>query len=228
MEIGEPNMNRAAACTLCAEISGSAGTNLYRQLKSDGLPESRILAESSGFIAMPSLGHLVDGYMILCSRDHVPSIGASLHHRPIEELVEFVADVRGRIERLFGRDIVLFEHGCGRNSPQLGCGIYHAHLHMIPSTLDFGIDGRVSQLRWNPCTLQDLQELGDSPSGYLFYTNPLGKGFATTDTSSVPSQFFRRIIADAVLKSTQWNWREFPMADRIASTMHSFSAGTIG
>jgi len=217
-------MNRAAACTLCAEISGTGGTNLYHQLRSPGAPDSRIVLESSGFVAMPSLGHLVDGYMILCSRDHVPSIGASLLHRPGDELVEFVANVRSRLERAFGRDIVLFEHGCGKDSPQLGCGVYHAHLHMVPSALDFSIDRRVAQLHWNPCTLRDLQELGQSPAGYLFYTDPSGNGFATTETNSVPSQFFRRIIAEVALKSAAWNWREFPMADRVAAAVQSIGS----
>src|ERR1039457_51218 len=72
MEMEMQQMNRAAGCTLCAEISGTRGPNLYRQLKAVGTPESRIVLETSAFVAMPSLGQIVDGYVILCSSDHVP------------------------------------------------------------------------------------------------------------------------------------------------------------
>jgi ATP adenylyltransferase len=211
-------MKGPMACTLCAEISGMAGpSHLYRSLRPSGTPDSRIFLETSSFVAMPSLGQIVDGYTILCSREHVPSIGASLLQSPITDLVEAIRLVRERIGRTYGTPVVMFEHGGGDRNPQLTCGVNHAHLHVIPSEVDFSDDERVARLAWRRCAVGDLRSFRDLSSGYLFYTDPRGEGFITTETDGVPSQFFRQVLADAVSKSREWNWREFPHLDRVAA-----------
>ena len=220
----ETMTNHEATCTLCAEISGTVGPNLYRDLKAPGAPESRIVLDSAAFIAMPSLGQIVDGYTILCSREHVPSIGASLFRAPVSELVEAIDQVRKRMKIIYGKDVVLFEHGCGKHNLQLGCGVNHAHLHIVPVAVDFSTDRRVSRLNWLRCDIHDLEAFAGSDSGYLFYTNPSGQGFASHETDGVPSQFFRQIVADLVLKPDEWDWRAFPYPERVATAVLAMRA----
>ena len=90
--------------------------------------------ESENLVAIPSLGSLVEGWLLIVPRMHFISTGAfppDLH----EEFATFKREVCARLTALYG-EICAFEHGPYAPSRQVGCGVDHAHVHLVPVAFD--------------------------------------------------------------------------------------------
>ncbi|HTU33069.1 MAG TPA: hypothetical protein VMF66_04635 [Candidatus Acidoferrum sp.] len=125
------------------------------------------------------------------------------------------------MSREYGRFIV-FEHGT-RFEGVGGCGIYHAHLHVVPIG---AIPDPVTILK-SKFPFQEfdsLEELGprsrDLPT-YLFYRDLEGRLYLF-DTGPLPSQYMRKILADA-LHEENWDWRTARREDRLLATTERLS-----
>ena len=131
--------------------------------------------------------------------------------------IDFVSDIHRRMADLYG-PIAWFEHGIGKGQ-QGGCGVSHAHLHLLPLarreveecveriSRDFALEAFGRLDRFLACTPSD--------SSYIALgTRDLAWGFYTED---VPSQFVRRAIAQ-VVGSNAFDWRDYTGSDVLAGT----------
>ena len=101
---------------------------------------------------------------------------------------------------------VLFEHGV-RGSSAGGCGVEHAHLHMVPfPSENEPIAGLRREFAFEPIdTLGDLGRRVPSKSPYLYYEQRDGKKWVV-GVDYVPSQYLRKAVATS-LGTHQWDWR---------------------
>ena len=88
-------MSRAhnSTCEFCHKINEGQTTN--RRNWYDFL----ILTENDGFVAIPAVGSIVPGYLLIVTKRHVPSM-AHLNHHEMSRLLEFcdlMADLQRRI-----------------------------------------------------------------------------------------------------------------------------------
>lgn len=191
-------------CEFCQEFAGSSPRfeKLYGRLAS-----TRIVARTDRFVALPTLGQLFTGSLLILPVDHVETC-ARLTAEARQELEELAATMAHRV-REFGEPII-FEHGATEPSGG-GCGIYHAHLHIVPvpvstlaSTLFPEHQAQTQDLQRAWESLQNADEyLLMSAAGQTLYSDLMGQA------SRYPSQFFRRRIAEHFHLEAPWDWRAY-------------------
>lgn len=194
-------------CVFCREIAGRGDTNfarLYPELASTG----RMIAETENFVAFPCIGQLHPGHTLIIPRSHIKtmreaSCGAE---GQMKEFGEILRSVHEYFNTASG-DALYFEHGV-HSSDGGGCGIYHAHLHVIPSAgnvilADFGFTSETktaitleAALR-TPAVLSDYVLMGSLASGFRI----------AALSAPLPSQTLRRHVASALGLGDKWNWR---------------------
>jgi diadenosine tetraphosphate (Ap4A) HIT family hydrolase len=205
-------------CDFCEELSGSS-RNSFGQIY-NGDPESRVLFGSEQFAVMPSLGQIIEGYLLIVPRRHWKAIG-DLSAADVNELAVALHRVGEVLIKEYG-PFVLFEHGT-RSESVGGCGIYHAHLHATPlGTISDPV--AALKLKFPYEELSELAEINDRTAGlssYLFYRDSDGR-FYIFNTGPLPSQYMRQLIAEAMGEQV-WNWRAAGREDRLLATMRRLS-----
>lgn len=199
-------------------------SGLRRQLIGGALqPWDHVLLRSDNFVAVPSRGSIVPGWVLVVTSDHILSMGA-VEPDKRQELTEFVSDVRSMVEGTFG-PAVLFEHGPASPNLRVGCGVDHAHLHIVPTTVDLmeGVPAVFpSPIAWREAKgLDDTTEPYHRNESYLYVEARRGGCWLGTHTS-LPSQLFRKVIANAVGRPERFDWTTFPETENVLATINAF------
>lgn len=202
-------------CRFCEHISVGAVNS----------PEWEVVAESDNLVAVPSVGSLVPGWLLVVPKAHRLSFGASiaemsLLHRETEEIA-------AEWSREFG-PLTWFEHGPAQPSSVVGCSVDHAHMHLLPN----------GELDLAAAAARHLPELTftheDDPESaiaaavraglpYLHLRLPDGTSRLAV-SPRIPSQAFRRCIAGEQGRPDQFDWREFPQWETLEETMRRWAA----
>jgi ATP adenylyltransferase len=200
------------SCCLCSTLASPATRPVW----------DTPVHESSNFVALPSLGSLVEGWLLLVPREHYISMGA-LPVGLVPEMEEMKTQLGEQVRSGFG-EVCVFEHGPAFASRKVGCSVDHAHLHIVPLTFDIEEaarpfmphDSEWSRASWNECREAHL-----AGRDYLYFEQPLGLGCISTH-SDFGSQVFRKAIASQIGRPDDYNWREFPELDKVAATINVF------
>lgn len=179
------------------------------------------VAESQSFVAVPSLGALVEGWVLIVPKNPHISVGAiprELH----QELGSFLEDVRRLVESIYGR-VVIFEHGPSTTKSLIGCGVDYAHIHVVP--IGFDVLGEAQlinpSLEWREsqslecCSIFHARE---QPYLYFFQSEFHNKPFIA-DATLAPSQLFRRAIAKGLGRPDKYDWKTNPEFENVAKTI---------
>jgi ATP adenylyltransferase len=202
-------MPQTSPCRLCGVGTPLKSVNCY----------SQPLWQSDRFVVVPSIGSLVPGWLLIVPRTHVLR-AADLPQSARAELVELVDETRKRLEPVFGTTCV-FEHGPVAPGCSTGCSVDHAHIHVVPVSTSL-IAGATQFLarnyshRASPDFSGALEHSALHARGKSYLLASDGDGAAATwFAADFPSQFFRRIVANAVGLESEFDWRAHPR-DRIA------------
>lgn len=177
------------------------------------------LLESPNFVVLPSLGALVEGWLLVVPKQHALCVGA-LSAFVLDELNEIKDAISLALERVYG-PICAFEHGPSKPNTAVGCSVDHAHLHLVPSSFDLGSAAEEylpAGAQWTPARLQDCRTAHHSLSNYLYFEQPIGVGYITTHPK-LGSQVFRRAFAKAGGRPDQFNWREYDHLPQVLATI---------
>lgn len=207
-----------AHCDLCNEFSG-AEENTFNRIY-EGRPENRVLFRTNDFTVIPSLGQIVEGYLLVLPIKHFKALG-DLPGLLRQEFTTICECVGKTLNGRYG-PYILFEHGT-RSEGVGGCGIYHAHLHATPLA---GVSDPINtlKLRFPYIELAHLNDISKQSAGlpsYLFYQDSNAKLYLF-DTGSLPSQYMRKVLADA-LGEPDWNWRNAGREERLLATIRRLS-----
>ncbi|GAI58450.1 unnamed protein product, partial [marine sediment metagenome] len=96
-----------AECCLCMELKGELDSEFYHRYQ--GVPPNRIIAETENFVVLPSIGQIVEGYLLIVTKAHRGSMGC-LSDVEIIELEGLMERTRFLLTRMYGRPL-FFEHG---------------------------------------------------------------------------------------------------------------------
>lgn len=188
-----------SVCQFCRKFGGAAGAKQMHD---------RILFESENFVVVPTLGSIVPGWLLLVPRSHFLSVG-SLSAALIQELVALRAVAREALEDCFG-PVTSFEHGAVRDCESVGCGVDHAHLHLVASKLDLvaGVKAVATpQLHWRQVAgIQATQALVVEQMPYVFVQPPTGGAWIGA-ARVIESQLMRKVIAAYVGRPDCWDWK---------------------
>lgn len=205
------------------ELCGSLGAIENRQIW------NRPLLESQNFVVIPSLGALVVGWVLIVPKHHAISMGA-LSDSDWAELDDLKRTTASALRAYYRLPVCAFEHGPSREGLRLGCGVDHAHLHLVPIDSDLMTATRRFtswSAPWRPARLLDCRAAFEDGEGYLYVEQPTGFGHIVTDRD-FESQVFRRAIATAIGLEEQFRWREYPQMRNVKATIQDASAWTRG
>ena len=200
-------------CCLCSTLASPATRPVW------DIP----VLESSNFVALPSLGSLVEGWLLLVPREHYISMGA-LPVALSPEMEEMKAQLSDQVRSRFG-EVCVFEHGPAFASRKVGCSVDHAHLHIVPLTFDIEEAARPfmpHDSEWSRASWSECREAYLAGRDYLYFEQPLGSGCISMHRD-FGSQVFRKAIASQIGRPGDFNWREFPELDTVARTINVFA-----
>ncbi|MCI0722878.1 MAG: hypothetical protein L0338_28495 [Acidobacteria bacterium] len=182
------------------------------------------LMESANLAVLPSLGALVEGWLLLVPKQHLISMGA-VPDSMVDELHEMKHIACSILQLLYG-EVSVFEHGPSRGNCKVGCSVDHAHLHIVP--VQFDLASAVTPFLpedadWSRGGLAECRSAFHRGEDYLYLEQPIGAGRITTHRA-LGSQLFRRAIASRVGTPNQFDWREHPELPNVIATIKKVRA----
>jgi len=181
-----------------------------------------VLAETRSFVVCPTVGSVVEGWLLVLPREHTLCLGA-LSQEKLEELADLKSAVAAVLKAAYG-PVAVFEHGPCLPSQAVGCGVDHAHLHMVPTAHDLEVGaGSVSPipLSWKRVSgIEAARDYYMRGLPYLYLEQPIGTARMATHPE-LPSQLFRRVLAAYAGKPGRWDWRSFAYAGKVARTVRT-------
>lgn len=200
------------------KVDQSASSSKFAWLTAPGSREKPaydiVVAQNEHFVAMPSLGSIVPGWMLLVPRR--PMTTLSLMNSDERQSLEALrTEITERLASYRASAIFAFEHG-GHTRSVVSCGVDRAHLHLVPLDFDLIEAARKHDLGWQPCvSVSALSEDVTSGREYLFAesTDAALIGFPKAPTS----QWFRRLIAQEC-GVEEWDYKTAPKLEQIKAT----------
>lgn len=180
------------------------------------------LLESPNFVILPSLGALVEGWVLVVPKQHFLSM-ATLPDSLIPEMQLLKERASEALHRIYGA-VCAFEHGPADKQRRVGCGVDHAHLHILPTNLD--LSAAVAPYlppypRWRNANLTDCRAAVKAGDDYLYLEQPIGEARIVRHPD-LGSQLFRRAIAAHLGIPDEFNWRNYPQIENVNKTIQIF------
>ena len=205
-------MMKKVGCSLCGQIAGDPRSDLIAHFLPGTPYIRRVILDTSAFAAVPSLGPLTYGHLLLCPRAHLRS-AAALPEAAHAEYEAVKAALIQRLTMTYDASVHIFEHGMAASGERTVCTVDHAHVHLVPlpqrlDALDLTgpewleFDGGLDTLAALTCGRE-----------YVMYAPPRGRPrLCVGIAGQFESQYMRRVIASA-LGSPAWDWRTVPDAE---------------
>jgi hypothetical protein len=202
-----------------------AGENRFRALL-DGVGTAaydRPLLTASKWIVAPTLGAIIPGWLLAIPRR--PALNFSQWATDEAERPETILQQLREHLGLSSREVIWFEHGPVQNGTIIGCGLDHAHIHvLIKPSFSFELfeatARSLSDLDWKRSPAEEgYAGLSDCHS-YLIAGS--GESVLTAlNVEKAGSQFFRRVVSKLAAEAG-WDYRRHPHAKNISQTISTF------
>ena len=180
---------------------------------------NEVLFETENFKVIPSLGSLVEGWLLVIPKSHYISYGEINDVLLLEELNTLVDYVCNILYSEYG-NYIIFEHGPFEKKSKVGCGVDYAHIHIVPINLKFDEVNSFSNPSIQWCKVEGIIsasryiELGQE---YLYFQDCHNNSYLGTGVE-IPSQYFRRIIANIIGTPETFDWKSYLYLDNITNT----------
>jgi hypothetical protein len=204
-------------CPLCLEFAHPERT-LTGSL--DG-GRGRVVASADGWALLPSLGAVREHHLMLMPLSHYRSIAYAWERLEHEGLLGLLSLARKTLSQ---GPCLIFEHGEPESGPQrAGACIDHAHLHILPgygrllekAIWELPFDAECSSFKdaMEQANLDGYQLVGAiaESSVEIHLRSTLGP---------TPSQFLRRLVAEAAGVGNNWDWRSNWNLPSVERTCH--------
>jgi len=176
------------------------------------------------FFSIPSLGSIVEGWMLVVPRIHVPSMR---HFYDKISFKDIMRDALFAMREVYG-NIVMFEHGSNKEKSITACGTNHAHVHLVSLKDSLYQDISDDNYDWLKCKTRDLLSVvGDNE--YLFYSDldcadDLEEQYGYVHILECEtSQYFRKIIARKMKCELCYDYNKYPFIENVLRTKSRLS-----
>ncbi|WP_444668426.1 hypothetical protein [Cereibacter changlensis] len=178
-----------------------------------------VVFENEHFVALPSLGALVDFWILIVPKRPMPNIAAITDVERCS-LLHIRSEIRKRASRMSGgADLYEFEHG-GSLGGIVSCGVDQAHLHMVNLPFDLLSECEASEHDWREGG--DAAELSiDTTNGKEYLFAQCGARSKIANPQSKTSQWFRMLIARK-LGENAWDYKAEPYLNRVWAMSENF------
>ncbi len=176
-----------------------------------------VYAKDDKFFAMLGLGPIVEGYSIIATRDHVPSM-LDLSPEDAERLCEFTKLIRKRLRSHYG-DVVIAEHGrvapCEyRDKDGREAHCFHAHRLLFPLQGDL-----TDSLASHGLKVFEYPDFVEAQKNfawneeYLYYERQDGSCLIAAACKPLVRQFFRYKVAQHIGQPELASWKTYPRTE---------------
>ena len=205
----------ADPCRLCEALAASRAGN-------PGAVWDTILYETDRFAVIPSLGGLIEGWLLVVPKDHCICTGA-IEPTDHAELEAVKSHAMAAVRDCFG-SATCFEHGPSSPTEPVGCGVDHAHLHVVPARCDLEAGARAivaSELRWRPArAVSETRDYFLAGTSYFYLEQAPNSARIALADGGGPSQLFRKVIARHLGIEDRFDWRNHPMSETVRRTIN--------
>lgn len=186
---------------------------------------NKILFESENFIVIPTLGSLVEGWLLIVPKNEYLSLQCIDNDLLLSELEVLSHSVGELMVKEFGC-VTMFEHGAVQPKSTVGCGVDFAHLHLVPINFDLiqGVEKFLDiKYNWKKVSgLKDAIQNSEKGIEYLFLSDYLGNSFIT-QSGKIQSQLFRKVIACFLEMPEKFDWKTFHEIEIVSKTISRFN-----
>lgn len=204
--------------TASNNFSGSAPVRFSKVLSDvrtteSGLPSDVVLHRDEELIVCPTLGSFLPYWYLIIPTQHYLNFAdweKDFGERSVWDRIQTLTrSVLGEFE-----SFIWFEHGSASRGSPTGCGVDHAHIHVILDTR-FGTHDILQASAaygvkdWKQVDCDRVFHKHRRGDEYLAFGDSK-TGFLNTLSGPVGSQFFRRALAYLDGNRTDWDYREFP------------------
>ena len=171
--------------------------------------ENTIIYETENFRVIPSVGALVDGYILIVAKAHINSL-SELNQAQKKEYEELVNKLSIIFKEIYGKRPVLFEHGTPNLKNSMSANsIIHAHSHIV--NFEFKNEKEIIN-KYNFVPIESFDDVVNE--NYIYYQNNNRGKFVSYQFDSV-SQLMRILVANEIDKKDEYNWREHDFKENI-------------
>jgi len=201
------------------KVSSSKFSWLFMATSEDVKPDyDVVLLETDNFVVLPSLGALVETWLVVVPKRPVSCL-AELNDIELSELNSLASDLRKSIS---GKEKVFtFEHG-GKLGSVVSCSVDQAHLHVVGLSFDL-IDAAMSKseivwTKYGKCIRDSLRAMDGRE--YLYMSD--GKDHYWSYPKEKTSQWFRKLIARNEGCADRWDYKLYPNFESVRKMAKSF------
>ncbi|MDB2705011.1 hypothetical protein N9Y67_00565 [Pseudomonadota bacterium] len=207
-------MASKGSCKYCNFIQGNSS-----------LVYDSVIDETENFVVVPTLGSLLPGWQLICPKTHY--LNTTMLNQ--NEKLEFNNLLAQRIKAtfdLYQKQVVVFEHGAVVDNSLVGCGIDHAHVHILPVDFDFLEAVKSNEVSFSSLELDNISDfylnntIDDKP---YWICSVVGEEVLFSSDMEATSQFFRKIIAKELNKEGNFDYKEFSYVENAVKTISDFS-----
>ena len=182
-----------------------------------------ILAESNEFVVVPTKGSIVPFWVLLVPKTfflNFAQLGRNEMHSPYE----MVASIAGHFK---ASSFLWFEHGASMIGSATGCGVDHAHIHILLrpsfSLSDMHAEAVLSSnVDWAEVLPHDAYNQIESNQDY--YVCGDGTSTLVAQGKSLGRQFFRKVIANLANIPEEWDYQRFYHLPNVVKTIDALEA----
>jgi len=176
--------------------------------------ENTVIDESDNFIVLPSIGALVDGYLMIVSKKHINSM-SELKENEKKEYENLLKKYRNLFKKIYNKFPIIFEHGSPVDDSDIkASSVVHAHTHIVNHKF-VNEDMIIKKLNFNK--IDNLNCLSKEQN-YIMYINPLNFCYVSYNFEPI-SQMMRKIIAKDLGYENKFDWKEEMFIENINSTI---------
>jgi len=192
-------------CEFCQELRGFESSRFGTIYGSS--TRSRVLMRTEDFVVMPTIGQLFKGSLLIVLVNHYETI-AEIPASKLFALFHLLERLIARVRSL-GLPVA-FEHGA-RSCTGGGCGIYHAHIHVVPLPSEFLCSQILPRTAHKAAGFEEAYAGLAASEQYLIFRDTYGK-IEMIEEGEGPSEIFssqycRRVLSEYFGLESPWDWR---------------------
>lgn len=175
--------------------------------------ENTIIEETEYFYILPTLGSLVDGYILIVTKRHINSM-SELNENELNEYKNIIDKYQNLFKKIYNKTPIVFEHGTpNQNSEMKANSVTHAHTHIV--NINFSNEKEILE-KYNFKEINDFEEI-EKNKNYIKYIYD-NKIYITYNFPSV-SQLMRILIAEELNYKDKFDWKKERFDENIISTI---------
>ena len=175
--------------------------------------ENTIIEETKYFYILPTLGSLVDGYILIVTKRHINSM-SELNENELIEYKNIIEKYKNLFKKIYNKTPIVFEHGTpNQNSEMKANSVTHAHTHIV--NINFSNEKEILE-KYNFKQINDFKEINKNTNYIKYISN--NKIYITYNFPSV-SQLMRILIAEELNYKDKFDWKKERFDENIISTI---------